>query len=74
MVGTLDSLRKSPNKFFCINDNTDPSREDDNEVVRVVLQDFLESVLPSQSQFELGSGYRNRFLHLDQLLWWRWYR
>ena len=42
--------------------------------MHILLQDFLESVLPTPSQFELEPGYRNRFLHMEELFWWRWYR
>lgn len=74
VVGMLDVLRKWPRKFFCLNDNMDPGRDEDNDIVRAILQDFLESILPKPSQFELSPGYRNRFLHIQDLGRWRWQR
>ena len=38
--------------------------------VKAILQDYYESVLPIQSQFELPREYRNRFLHVDDLRQW----
>eukprot|EP00090_Calanus_glacialis_P024586 TRINITY_DN38240_c0_g1_i1.p1 TRINITY_DN38240_c0_g1~~TRINITY_DN38240_c0_g1_i1.p1 ORF type:complete len:307 (-),score=55.76 TRINITY_DN38240_c0_g1_i1:55-945(-) len=74
VVGMLDTLRKWPRKFYCINDNTDPDRVEDNEVVRAVLRDFLHSVLPAPSMFELDSRYRNRYLHISELRHWILFR
>jgi hypothetical protein len=61
-------------KFICLNDNLDPTREKDNSLVRAVLQDFYESILPIPSSFELPYVYRNRFLHVSELRAWRRYR
>ena len=60
MVSVLDDLRKQPKKFTCLNDNTDPTREEENKMVHAVLIDFLESVLPVPSSFELPQDYRNK--------------
>lgn len=70
VVGQLDDLRKSPKKFICLNDNIEHSRPDAH-TVKAILQDYYESVLPIQSQFELPRDYRNRFLHVDELRQWK---
>ena len=46
---------------MCINDDTDHTRAKDNEYVNTLLVDFLESVLPVPSAFELPPEYRNRW-------------
>ncbi len=74
VVSALDDLRKHPKKFVCINDNTDPRDETANKMVNAVLNDYLESVLPVPSSFELPSDYRNKFLHTDELWSWQFYR
>ncbi|KAF4518392.1 hypothetical protein B566_EDAN010484 [Ephemera danica] len=74
VIGSLDEVRRRPKKFICLNDNMDPSREKDNIIVRAVLQDFYESILPIPSNFELPQMYRNRFLHVSELRSWRQYR
>ncbi len=73
-IGDLDGLRKRPVKFVCINDDTDPSRREDNLKVQSLLLDFLESVLPTPSTFELSPEYRNKFTHVSQMTNWLWYR
>merc|ERR1719154_172848 len=70
----LDTLRKWPRKFYCINDNTDPEKTDENEVVRAVLRDYFDSVLPIPSIFELDPRYRNRYLHIKELKYWMFFR
>ncbi|XP_012941088.1 N-acetylglucosamine-1-phosphotransferase subunits alpha/beta [Aplysia californica] len=73
VVGQLDDIRKHPKKFICLNDNIEHSKEE-AKTVKAILQDFYESLLPLQSQFELPRDYRNRFLHMDDLREWRAYR
>ncbi len=74
MVSELDGLRKRPRKFVCINDDTDPARPKDNLRVQALLVDFLESVLPVPSQFELPPDLRNRWSRTEDLAWWIFYR
>lgn len=76
VVSALDDLRRYPKKFVCINDNTESSEESesDNMLVRAVLVDYLESVLPVPSSFELPPDYRNKFLHTFELETWQLYR
>ena len=74
VVRALDDLRKNPRKFVCINDNTDPNRADDNKYIQALLVDFFESILPVPSSFELPAEYRNKYLHLDELSTWQFYR
>ncbi|XP_012264034.2 N-acetylglucosamine-1-phosphotransferase subunits alpha/beta isoform X2 [Athalia rosae] len=70
-VQLLDELRKEPKKFMCLNDNMDPTRQSENEVVRALLGDFYRSLYPLRSTFELPAQYRNRFFHRQELLEWR---
>lgn len=58
-------------KFICLNDNLDPQRHSENELVRALLSDFYRSLYPMKSTFELPPQYRNRFTHRDELLEWR---
>lgn len=74
VVAMLDDLRKEPKKFLCLNDNTDPNEEYTNKMVHAVLVDYLESVLPVPSSFELPQDYRNKFLHTFELQRWQLYR
>ncbi|XP_043943686.1 N-acetylglucosamine-1-phosphotransferase subunits alpha/beta isoform X2 [Protopterus annectens] len=73
VVGQLDDIRKNPRKFICLNDNIDHKHKD-AQTVKAVLRDFYESMFPIPSQFELPREYRNRFLHMQELLEWREYR
>ena len=43
-------------------------------MVHAVLVDYLESVLPVPSSFELPLDYRNKFLHTSELARWQIYR
>ena len=74
VVSVLDDLRREPKKFLCLNDNTDPGEETSNKMVHAVLVDYLESVLPVPSSFELPLDYRNKFLHTFELARWQLYR
>lgn len=77
VVATLDNLRKHPKKFVCLNDNTDPPEDFpdyDKRMVQAVLIDYLESVYPIPSSFELPSDYRNKFLHTFEYQRWQLYR
>ena len=74
VVSVLDDLRREPKKFLCLNDNTDPDEETSNKMVHAVLVDYLESVLPVPSSFELPLDYRNKFLHTFELARWQLYR
>ncbi|XP_018315393.1 N-acetylglucosamine-1-phosphotransferase subunits alpha/beta isoform X3 [Mycetomoellerius zeteki] len=70
-VQLLDEIRRDPKKFICLNDDMDPIRRSENEIVRALLNDFYRSLYPLRSTFELPSQYRNRFSHLHKLLEWR---
>jgi UDP-N-acetylglucosamine-lysosomal-enzyme len=65
VVRRLDDLRRNPAKFVCINDETDGRA--DNRLARAVLLDYLDSVLPVPSSFELPAEYRNRYAHIDDV-------
>ncbi|XP_062515613.1 N-acetylglucosamine-1-phosphotransferase subunits alpha/beta-like [Corticium candelabrum] len=69
-VQQLDWIRKHTRKFICLNDNID-HRKPDAAMVKALIRDFLESLFPEKSQFELPLEYRNRFLHMDELNEWR---
>ncbi|EFN86605.1 N-acetylglucosamine-1-phosphotransferase subunits alpha/beta, partial [Harpegnathos saltator] len=70
-VQLLDEIRRDPKKFICLNDDMDPSRHSENEIVRALLNDFYRSLYPLRSTFELPAQYRNRFSQLHQLLEWK---
>ncbi|XP_019882815.2 N-acetylglucosamine-1-phosphotransferase subunits alpha/beta isoform X2 [Camponotus floridanus] len=70
-VQLLDEIRRDPKKFICLNDDMDPIRHSENEVVRALLNDFYRSLYPLRSTFELPAQYRNRFSHRHELLEWR---
>ncbi|XP_020291371.1 N-acetylglucosamine-1-phosphotransferase subunits alpha/beta isoform X2 [Pseudomyrmex gracilis] len=70
-VQLLDEIRKDPKKFICLNDDMDPSRRSENEIVRALLDDFYRSLYPLRSTFELPAQYRNRFFHRHELFEWR---
>lgn len=63
--------RYSFRKFICLNDDMDPSRRSENEIVRALLDDFYRSLYPLRSTFELPAQYRNRFFHRHELFEWR---
>ena len=69
IVEHLDDLRRNPQKFICINDNMNHSKESAH-LAKLYIRDYFESVLPKPSQFELPPNYRNRFLHVDDLEEW----
>uniref|UniRef100_F6ZDG1 N-acetylglucosamine-1-phosphotransferase subunits alpha/beta n=1 Tax=Ciona intestinalis TaxID=7719 RepID=F6ZDG1_CIOIN len=70
VVGQLDDIRKHPKKFICLNDNIDHTSKG-AETVKAVLQDFYETLFPTQSQFELLHDYRNRFMNIHDLREWK---
>ncbi|KAL0122045.1 hypothetical protein PUN28_007081 [Cardiocondyla obscurior] len=70
-VQLLDEIRRDQKKFICLNDDIDPLRHSENEIVRALLNDFYRSLYPLRSTFELPLQYRNRFSHLHELLEWR---
>lgn len=70
-VQLLDEIRRDPKKFICLNDDMDPLRHAENEVVRALLNDFYRSLYPLRSTFELPLQYRNLFTHRHKLLEWR---
>ncbi|XP_074660402.1 N-acetylglucosamine-1-phosphotransferase subunits alpha/beta-like [Tubulanus polymorphus] len=70
VITQLDDIRKNPKKFICLNDNIKHGTEG-AQTVKAVLHDFYESLFPVRSQFEIGSSYRNRFLHMDELQQWK---
>ncbi|XP_037927150.1 N-acetylglucosamine-1-phosphotransferase subunits alpha/beta [Hermetia illucens] len=71
VVDALDELRKNPKKFNCINDNLDPAYPDENQLIKLILEDFYLSFFPRRSQFELPDNLRNRFTHIDDYLAWK---
>jgi len=70
-IGTIYICINAFRKFICLNDDMDPIRHSENEIVRALLNDFYRSLYPLRSTFELPSQYRNRFSHLHELLEWR---
>ncbi|KAI4487528.1 hypothetical protein M0804_005677 [Polistes exclamans] len=70
-VQLLDEIRRDPKKFICLNDDMDPSRNSENEVVRALLNDFYRSLYPLKSTFELPPQFRNRFSYREELFEWR---
>ncbi|XP_033190663.1 N-acetylglucosamine-1-phosphate transferase subunits alpha and beta [Bombus vancouverensis nearcticus] len=70
-VQLLDEIRRDPKKFICLNDDMDPLRRSENEIVRALLNDFYRSLYPLRSTFELPLQYRNLFTHRHKLLEWR---
>lgn len=58
-------------KFICLNDDMDPDRSSENEVVRALLNDFYRSLYPLRSTFELPALYRNRFSYRHEFLEWK---
>ncbi|XP_012270546.1 N-acetylglucosamine-1-phosphotransferase subunits alpha/beta isoform X2 [Orussus abietinus] len=70
-VQLLDEIRREPKKFICLNDDMDPHRPSENEIVRALLSDFYRSLYPLRSSFELPAQYRNRFSHRQELFEWR---
>lgn len=67
VINALDDIRKSPKKFICLNDDTDPTRAEDNAKVHAFMVDFFESFLPVPSSFELPPEYRNVYLHTKDM-------
>ncbi|KAF0294176.1 N-acetylglucosamine-1-phosphotransferase subunits alpha/beta [Amphibalanus amphitrite] len=70
LVGALDSLRRAPRKFICLNNNVGAAPESETRLVYALLVDFLEALFPRPSQFELPANYRNRFQHVSELREW----
>ncbi|XP_076548171.1 N-acetylglucosamine-1-phosphate transferase subunits alpha and beta isoform X1 [Osmia lignaria lignaria] len=70
-VQLLDEIRRDPKKFICLNDDMDPLRRSENEIVRALLNDFYRSLYPLRSTFELPLQYRNLFAHRRELFEWR---
>ncbi|KZC05291.1 N-acetylglucosamine-1-phosphotransferase subunits alpha/beta [Dufourea novaeangliae] len=70
-VQLLDEIRRDPKKFVCLNDDMDPLRRSENEIVRALLNDFYRSLYPLRSTFELPLQYRNLFTHRHELFEWR---
>ncbi|KAH0550458.1 N-acetylglucosamine-1-phosphotransferase subunits alpha/beta [Cotesia glomerata] len=70
-VQLLDEIRREPKKFICLNDDMDPSRKSENDIIRALLNDFYRSLYPLKSNFELPAQYRNRFSHRNELYEWR---
>ena len=62
----LDSLRKEPRKFVCLNDNIEHDKPGANEVVGA-LHEYYESMFPARSAFELPEGTYNEYLYADEL-------
>ncbi|CAK9816071.1 N-acetylglucosamine-1-phosphotransferase subunits alpha/beta [Anthophora quadrimaculata] len=70
-VQLLDEIRRDPKKFICLNDDMNPLRRSENEIVRALLNDFYRSLYPLRSTFELPLQYRNLFTHRRELFEWR---
>ncbi|XP_043666200.1 N-acetylglucosamine-1-phosphotransferase subunits alpha/beta isoform X1 [Vespula pensylvanica] len=70
-VQLLDEIRRDPKKFICLNDDMDPLRHSENEIVRALLNDFYRSLYPLKSTFELPPQFRNRFSYREELIEWR---
>ena len=70
-VQLLDEIRRDPKKFICLNDDMDPLRRSENEIVRALLNDFYRSLYPLRSTFELPLQYRNLFAHRRELFEWK---
>ncbi|CAM1302043.1 Uncharacterised protein g3139 [Pycnogonum litorale] len=66
ILNQLDSVRKKPTKFICLNDNIN-HRHKDAKIIKTFIRDFFESMYPTRSRFELPSNYRNQFGHIDEL-------
>ncbi|KAH8292600.1 hypothetical protein KR018_010176 [Drosophila ironensis] len=71
VVESLDSMRRNPRKFNCINDNMSATRGEDNELVRTLLEDFYLSFFPRRSKFELPPQFRNRYASWRDYQRWR---
>ncbi|KOX67580.1 N-acetylglucosamine-1-phosphotransferase subunits alpha/beta [Melipona quadrifasciata] len=71
VIQLLDEIRRDPKKFICLNDDMDPLRYSENEIVRALLNDFYRSLYPLRSTFELPMQYRNLFTDRHKLLEWR---
>ncbi|ALC42045.1 CG8027 [Drosophila busckii] len=72
VVESLDRLRRNPRKFNCINDNLEPLQSDDNDqLVRHLLEDFYLSFFPRRSKFELPPEFRNRYVNWSDYQRWR---
>ncbi|XP_073813415.1 N-acetylglucosamine-1-phosphate transferase subunits alpha and beta [Musca autumnalis] len=72
VVDGLDRIRRNTRKFNCINDNLDPRYNEENELIRNLLEDFYVSLFPHRSQFELNHQYRNRFDNWRDYVKWHW--
>ena len=70
LIYQLDWIRKNRRKFICLNDNIDHDNPQ-SKLIRTILRDFLEYLFPEPSQFELPSGYRNRYLKSSELRKWK---
>lgn len=66
-IKELDEARQTRKKFICLNDDMDPEHAE-TPLVRELLRDFYESLVPQPSQFELPQGRENVFRTLDE---WR---
>ncbi|RWS17643.1 N-acetylglucosamine-1-phosphotransferase subunits alpha/beta-like isoform X3 [Dinothrombium tinctorium] len=64
----LNELRKKPKKFICFNDDIDYSEHASNEsqLVRSLLVEFYQSIVPERSQFELPAGETNPYLYVSE--------
>ena len=52
VLSQLDSVRKKPTKFICLNDDIDEHSEV-KEKIQFLIKDFYETLFPHRSQFEL---------------------
>lgn len=68
-IEQLDNIRKHPKKFVCLNDNIDHRKPQSREAVEAI-QGFYQALFPIPSEFELPPGFRNRFLHINELREW----
>lgn len=67
LQGKLDGIRRDRHKFICLNDNL--HHDDPNTViVKKMLRDFYDSILPNESDFEKKTK-SNRFKMQAFLFW-----
>lgn len=65
----MDVIRRQPRKFICLNDNLDHSSKE-AVAVKLAVNEFLKTLFPNPSSFELPIGVRNRFLSLAETRQW----
>ncbi|RWS31254.1 N-acetylglucosamine-1-phosphotransferase subunits alpha/beta-like isoform X1 [Leptotrombidium deliense] len=64
----LNELRRKPKKFICFNDDIDHNLSNESQLVKSLLREFYESIVPKRSQFELPDGQRNEFTYIHEYI------